>query len=234
MPALIAISPASTVEPRAIVELFTSQGCSSCPAADRLIGELTRDPSLVTLSLNVDYWDYIGWKDTLALHGHTVRQQAYSRARGDREIYTPQAVINGVAHALGSDKAAIERAIVKTQQGAKSLTVPVTLAIAGDAVTVKVLASTSGQTSGEIWLCPVISKISVAVGRGENNGRNLTYYNVVRGWTKVGDYTGKAETFHVPIASVTGQDIDSVAVVIQSGASANPGIILGAALSPLR
>ncbi len=91
-------------EPRAVVELFTSQGCSSCPPADRLMGELAHDPSLVTLSLPVDYWDYLGWKDTLALHGHSNRQRAYADARGDREVYTPQVVINGVVHVLGSDK----------------------------------------------------------------------------------------------------------------------------------
>jgi len=94
-------APASA-EPRAVVELFTSQGCSSCPAADKLLGELSRDPSLMTMSLAVDYWDYLGWKDTLALHGHSDRQRAYAEGRGDREVYTPQVVVNGVAHALGS------------------------------------------------------------------------------------------------------------------------------------
>ena len=92
--------------PRAVIELFTSQGCSSCPAADKVLGELSRDPSLVTMSLPVDYWDYLGWKDTLAIHGHSTRQRAYAEARGDREVYTPQIVVNGVVHVLGSDKAA--------------------------------------------------------------------------------------------------------------------------------
>src|SRR5262245_53874485 len=86
--------------PRAVVELFTSQGCSSCPAADRLLGELAEDPSILAMSLAVDYWDYLGWKDTLALHGHSNRQRAYAKARGDREVYTPQVVVNGAAHAL--------------------------------------------------------------------------------------------------------------------------------------
>src|SRR5690348_5503498 len=98
-------------EPRGVVELFTSQGCSSCPPADKLAGELSRDPSLVVMSLPIDYWDYLGWKDTLALPGHSNRQRAYSRARGDREVYTPQAVVNGIVHALGSDRQAIEHAI---------------------------------------------------------------------------------------------------------------------------
>src|SRR5262245_12604068 len=94
----------ASAEPRAVVELFTSQGCSSCPAADKLLGELSRDPSLITMSLSVDYWDYLGWKDTLALHGHSDRQRAYAEARGDREVYAPQVVINSVGRAPGHDK----------------------------------------------------------------------------------------------------------------------------------
>src|SRR6476620_6154807 len=99
-------SAAAFAGPRGVIELFTSQGCSSCPPADKLAGELARDPSLIVLSLPVDYWDYLGWKDTLALPGHTNRQRAYSKARGDREVYTPQVVVNGVKHVLGSDKTA--------------------------------------------------------------------------------------------------------------------------------
>src|SRR5262244_4428409 len=81
-------------EPRAVIELFTSQGCSSCPAADKLLAELQGDPSLIPLSLPIDYWDYLGWKDTLAIPGHTTRQRAYSQVRGDREIYAPQMDVN--------------------------------------------------------------------------------------------------------------------------------------------
>jgi hypothetical protein len=187
----------------------------------------------VTLSLNVDYWDYIGWKDTLALHGNTTRQQAYSRTRGDREVYTPQAVVNGVVHVLGSDKAAIEQAIARTRNSAALLTVPVTLAVSGGKMTVSVAASKNGQTSGEIWLCPVTSNISVAVGRGENHGRSLTYTNVVRGWTKLGDYTGKAESFTVPLSTVSGNDIDRLAVMVQKGAPTQPGVMLGAAIASI-
>ena len=87
------------------------------------MGELAKDPSLVTMSLPVDYWDYLGWKDTLALHGHSNRERAYANARGDREVYTPQVVVNGVVHVLGSDKAAIEKAIAQTRRDAAPLTV---------------------------------------------------------------------------------------------------------------
>src|SRR6516164_4011195 len=103
-------------EPRAVIELFTSQGCSSCPAADKLLGELADDPSLVAMSLPVDYWDYLGWHDTLALAGHSKRERAYARVRGDGQVYTPQVVVNGTAHVLGSDKIAIERTIAQDRK----------------------------------------------------------------------------------------------------------------------
>src|SRR5713226_705298 len=103
-------------EPRAVIELFTSQGCSSCPAADKLLGELARDPTLVTISVPIDYWDYLGWKDTLADPRNTARQKAYAHVRGDGQVYTPQVVVNGALHALGSDKAVIEAAIASSRK----------------------------------------------------------------------------------------------------------------------
>ena len=227
-------SGASAEEPRAVIELFTSQGCSSCPAADKLLGELSRDPSLVTMSLPVDYWDYLGWKDTLALHGHSVRQHAYAEARGDREVYTPQVVVNGVVHVLGSDKAAIEKAIAQTQRNAATLALPVTMSVADGKVTVNVPAAKDEHRSGEVWLCPVTSKVSVDMARGENHGRTLTYHNVVRRWVKLGDWSGNAETFSVPLSEVPKgdyslKDIDRLDVVVQSGLAAKPGLMLGTA-----
>ena len=131
-------APASA-EPRAVIELFTSQGCSSCPAADKLLGELSRDPSLVTMSLAVDYWDYLGWKDTLALRGHSDRQRAYAEGRGDREVYTPQVVVNGVVHVLGSDRAAIEKAIAQTRRN------PAVLSTAGSRHAARLEPARSGS-----------------------------------------------------------------------------------------
>ena len=140
--ALSALSGAAVAgEPRAVIELFTSQGCSSCPPADKLLGELAHDPSVIALSLPVDYWDYLGWKDTLALRGHSIRQRGYAETRGDRAVYTPQAVVNGVVHALGSDKAAIEKAIAASRARAEALSVDVLMKIDNGRVTVTLPAS---------------------------------------------------------------------------------------------
>jgi len=226
--------PACAGEPRAVIELFTSQGCSSCPAADKVLGELSRDPTLVTLSLPVDYWDYLGWKDTLALHGHSNRERAYADTRGDREVYTPQVVVNGIVHVLGSDKAAIEQAIAQTRQSAAPLTLPVTIAVADGKVSVNVPAANGENASAEVWLCPITGKAQIAIERGENRGHTLAYTNVVRRWVKLGDWSGKAETFSVPVAELADadfslRDIDRVAVIVQSGVAAKPGLMLGAA-----
>src|ERR1700710_268918 len=84
----VASHASAQAEPRAVIELFTSQGCSSCPAADKLLGELAKDPSVIALSMPIDYWDYLGWEDTLAHSGFSARQKAYSLMRGDRDVYT--------------------------------------------------------------------------------------------------------------------------------------------------
>ena len=119
------VSPAQTAPdaPRVVIEMFTSQGCSSCPPADALLGELAKRRDVVAISLPVDYWDYLGWKDTLADKSFSDRQKLYGKSRGDRQVYTPQAVINGAAHAVGSDRIAIDSAI----RVAQPLSVPVKL-----------------------------------------------------------------------------------------------------------
>ena len=220
-------------EPRAVVELFTSQGCSSCPPADQLAGEFARDPSIIVMSLPIDYWDYLGWKDTLALPGHTKRQRAYARSRGDQEVYTPQVVVNGSAHVLGSDKAAIENAIAHTDKKPGTLSLPVTLSIANGQISASVPA-TKDAAKGEVWLCPITKDVPVVIKRGENTGQTVTYHNVVRRWIKLGDWNGTAHTFTLPVRDIGASDIDTVAVVVQSGTKEAPGAMLGANIAALR
>ncbi len=227
----VVVPSAAQAEPRAVIELFTSQGCSSCPAADKLLGELTNDPSLVAMSLPVDYWDYLGWKDTLALAGHSRREHAYAHTRGDGQVYTPQVVVNGSVHVLGSDQSAIERAIAQGRKNSALLSVPVTLAVADGTASIDVPAGK--EVRGEVWLCPITKSVTVSVGRGENRGRTITYYNVVRRWLKLGDWVGKAQTWKIPLKDFQTGDIDSAAVVVQSGTASNPGLMLGAALAAI-
>jgi hypothetical protein len=228
--ALAAGGTASALERRAVIELFTSQGCSSCPPADRLLAELSKDPSLIPLSLPIDYWDYLGWKDTLALSGNANRQKAYSHVRGDRDVYTPQAVINGAAQALGSDRTAIEQAITRSRSNADTMSLPVAMRVANGRLTVEAPAATSDIGNAEVWLCPLSTSIDVSIGRGENGGHTFTYHNVVRRWMKLGEWKGEAATWSIPLAEVSADGADAAAVMVQSGIGSAPGRMLGAAM----
>jgi hypothetical protein len=220
-------------ESRALLELFTSQGCSSCPAADKLLGELSADPSVVALSVPIDYWDYLGWKDTLANPGHSARQRAYAHLRGDRQVYTPQIVVNGAAHALGSDHTAIDRAIAQTDQKPGVMSLPVLLSMGGSGLSVQIDAAKTDHAVGEVWLCPLMKAVQVSIDRGENRGRTITYHNVVRNWIKLGDWSGTQASWNVPISEIEASDGDAAAVMVQEGTHEKPGIVLGAAYFPL-
>ena len=224
---------AVAAETHAVIELFTSQGCSSCPPADHLLGQLAKDPSLITMSLPIDYWDYLGWKDTLATPGHTARQRGYAQMRGDRAVYTPQVVVNGMVHVQGSDKAAIDRAIAQTRQQPPTLSVPVTLTVENGRIDVTVPAAAEARGSAEVWLCPITKSVPVAITRGENRGQTLTYYNVARRWVKLGDWNGTARHWNVPASDLEAEQTNSVAVLVQAGEVTKPGRMLGAATAAL-
>jgi hypothetical protein len=229
--AFVAITTAAAADPRAVVELFTSQGCSSCPPADKMLGELAKDPSLVALSLPIDYWDYLGWKDTLADSRFSARQKAYSAMRGDREVYTPQVVVNGVVHVLGSDRAGIEAAVARTGADQEIMKVPVTLAKDGGHLNVSVAAS-AGH-AGEVWICAISKSVPITIGRGENRGQEIVYHNVVRNVLKVGDWNGKAGSWSVPMENISREGVDAAAVYVQDGNRDRPGPMLGAAYTTL-
>jgi hypothetical protein len=231
---MIATAAAQAGEARAVLELFTSQGCSSCPPADRLVGQFANDPSVVALSVPIDYWDYLGWRDTLANPAHSARQRAYARARGDGQVYTPQIVVNGSADALGSDQAAIERAIAQTDRKSGVMSLPVVLAASNGTLNISVSGADKATAAAEVWLCPLAKAVPVAIGRGENRGRTVTYHNVVRNWLKLGTLSAAQSTWNVPIAQIKAEGIDAAAVVVQEGSHDKPGIILGGALTDIR
>jgi hypothetical protein len=232
--ALIAIVRPAHAEPRAVIELFTSQGCSSCPPADKIVGELAKDPSVIALSMPIDYWDYLGWKDTLADARFTARQKAYSHMRGDRDVYTPQAVVNGSLHVVGSDRAGIEGAIDDTRKAKGVMSVPVTMALSGKHISISVAAGKGPSLSrGEVWICSVSKAVPIAIGRGENRGREITYYNVVRNLLKVGDWNGTADSWTIPLENIAREGVDAAVVYVQDGNRDKPGPMLGAAYTSL-
>ncbi|WP_184253676.1 DUF1223 domain-containing protein [Rhodopseudomonas rhenobacensis] len=232
---LTTIAPA-VAQPRAVVELFTSQGCSSCPAADKIIGDLANDPSVIALSMPIDYWDYLGWKDTLADSRFSARQKAYSARRGDRDVYTPQMIVNGAMQVVGNDRARIDGAISDTEKTAGIMSVPVKVTLDGKQLKVAVAAAAAADgapSPAEVWICSISKAVPIAITRGENRGREVTYHNVVRTWLKVGDWTGKAQSWTVPIENLAGAGVDAAVVYVQSGSREQPGPMLGAALTSL-
>lgn len=217
-------------QPKAVVELFTSQGCASCPPADALVAELAKDPNLIVLTMPVDYWDYIGWKDTLALHGHSLRQKAYAEKRADHKVFTPQAVVDGVHAVKGSDRAALQRAILAGPGAAGSLKVPIKAHRRGEVMEIEIPESAAPPEGAEVWVCPVASEKSVTISRGENSGRNVTYSNVVRGWVRLGQWNGTKQRHELKLSDIKGEAVDQVAVLLQAGTAAAPGPILGATI----
>lgn len=219
--------------PKAVIELFTSQGCSSCPPADALVVELAKDPALIALTLPVTYWDYLGWKDTLGKDSFAKRQKSYAKARGDGQVYTPQVVINGAAHAIGSERAEIEKAV--NQFATTGFTARIALKEENGALQINV-APTNGEseTTAGIWVMPTTRQAAVPVTRGENQGRTLSYANVVRGMVRVGDWSGKETTVTAPLSATQTPESDGYVVVVQAEWPGKhglmmPGAILGAA-----
>jgi hypothetical protein len=172
-----------------LVELFTSQGCSSCPPADELAAELANDPNTIVLSFNVDYWDYLGWRDTLAKPEYTQRQYDYARSRGDGSVYTPQMVVNGTTHAVGSQRRNVENEIETSR--AQALSVPIKLAMNDKSVSVEISeAAVEGEAT--LWLMAVEPRVKQKIERGENSGRDIVYVNVVRNLVPAAMWNGQA------------------------------------------
>lgn len=222
--AISAVHSAQAQEVKAVVELFTSQGCSSCPPADRLLSELARERTLVALTMPVDYWDYLGWKDTLAQPLFTSRQRSYAHRRGDHAVYTPQMVVNGKAHVLGSDRGAVQKAVA-----ASALPVSISVEENGSGAKVRVSGTEAGGAAAEVVVLPVQRTRAVKIQRGENTGKSITYANVARGIHRLGSWNGGAATFEVPGALVSQGDADGFVVLVQREEQA--GAVLGAAYS---
>jgi hypothetical protein len=209
---------------RAVVELFTSQGCSSCPAADALLRELGDKPEIVALAYHVDYWDYIGWPDTFGTAANSDRQRAYAQGWGSARIFTPQMIVNGKQGVVGSRRQEVEAAIDRAE-----LVLPVTLATDGDMLKISIDGQ-AGLDEAVVWLVTFIDGAEVAIDKGENEGKTFAYTKIVTGRQALGMWEpGSGAQLKLPLSEVLDSRSDGIAVLVQPEEGGRPGPILGAA-----
>jgi len=170
-----------------VVELFTSQGCSSCPPADAILGELAERDDVLPLALHVDYWDYIGWKDSFARPEHTRRQKAYAYAAGQRTIYTPQMIVGGVDHVVGNKPMQLAKFI--EDRGDQPAAVEISLTRDGSDVVIRAEPA-AGTGTTVVQIVRYKPKATVEIRAGENAGRTITYSNIVMDWQDLGGWDG--------------------------------------------
>jgi hypothetical protein len=208
-----------------LVELFTSQGCSSCPEADRFLGELAQRDDVVALAYHVDYWDYIGWQDKFARPEFTARQKDYRDALGLRTIYTPQMVIDGRIDVVGLQRSAVE-ASIKTGAGQRKL--PIAIAANGGKLRVTAPPMVLDRVeAASLWLVTYSRRNETVVSKGENAGSTLVEYNIVRDIRRLGEWTGNAIDMELD-ADTTDRNM-GCAVILQVDGN---GPILGVAAAP--
>ncbi len=212
-------------EPPTLVELFTSQGCSSCPPADDLVAELGQRDDIIALSMHVNYWDYIGWKDPFASEITTARQRSYARQLSRGMVYTPQTVIDGAAHTVGSNRASLERAIRKARD-AERLRLDISLTITDDKGLVVSVPGARFSGQAAVWLARYDRERLTPVSRGENAGRTLRNANVVRDLQRIGTWTGEPLELRLPASALTAGEggRDGCVIIVQEE---NLGPILG-------
>jgi hypothetical protein len=226
------LEPSQPAPIRAVVELFTSQGCSSCPPADTLLKTLADDPSIMALTLPVDYWNYLGWKDTFASSRNSDRQRSYAKVRGDGSIYTPQVVVNGIQHVNGASKAEIENAIGTTSKSLGPDRIPVRFWQENNTLNIATGGAQPGHPVEEatIWFGVVQTSGTVDITQGENKGKSLTYTNIVRELTPIGLWKGQPMQIQIPRGAVMLAETQKSVVLIQEGRA---GPIIGAAWAGL-
>ena len=220
---------ATSDSPLTVVELFTSQGCSSCPTADALLAKLATRVDVLALSFPVDYWDYLGWKDTLANPKFTERQKAYKSALGVSMIYTPMMVVGGLTQVNGSDEDKVLLAIEKSARIVAATRVPLRIVAKDGHLVIEAGAvkQNGHPKDATLWLAPIAKSVEVPIGRGENRGKTVTYYNVVRELIPVGMWSGDPMTVQLDRSSVMRPGAERCAVLLQQGRG---GPIIGAAL----
>jgi hypothetical protein len=212
----------STARP-AVVELFTSQACSSCERADVFMAELHRMPDVIALSYHVDYWDYLGWKDTLGSAEFSRRQYDYAKVRGDMDVYTPQLIIEGRKAVVGSARESVLAEVAKAQS--QPAGVPLSIVEHGMEFIVE-MGSGPAVDEATLWLIPVLAKVKVHILRGELAGKEIEYYNVARELLPAAMWNGTAKTVSLPKSSLQVDGSTACVALLQLG---KVGPVLGAA-----
>ena len=214
----LGIAPLHAGERPIVVELFTSEGCSSCPPADALLAELAGRPDVLALSFHVDYWDRLGWKDPFSSPDATRRQHGYAELLGIATVYTPQMVVDGRWQAVGSDRSEVEQALGSARRSRDK----VPLALVVDHGRAQITLGGADGVAGNLLLIGFDLRHATAVSRGENGGRTLSHVDVVRSIEEVAPFDGRAKTLEVPIRSPG----ERVAAILQ----ARDGRVLGVAV----
>jgi hypothetical protein len=211
----------STAEGPWAVELFTSQGCNSCPPSDAYLGSLARRPDIVALSFHVDYWDYIGWKDAFASRDTTERQRAYARVLKQRYVYTPEMVVDGIGHDTGRDRGAIETLLAEAQRRSPKRATPELARAVGGPLTIKLAAFPLDGRPADVTLAIYDRRHSTPVASGENQGRMLENFNTVRQLEVLARWDGSAASWTIEAGRL--QPGQGAAVIVQ-GADHGPVI----------
>jgi hypothetical protein len=207
-----------------VVELFTSQGCSDCPAADRLVTELSKRKDVIALSLPITYWDMLGWKDTYATDANTQRQKSYARAMNRSGIYTPQMIIDGTLDVVGNQR---DRVLAALMSRGGEEAIPISIGTASGRVEIAIPASKAkSKTLATIWVMRTLAQGSVNVEQGENRNHLLNYTNVVRDLKRAGEWNGEAMKIDLPL-NLAKTKHDGVVVILQAR---DYGPVLGAAV----
>lgn len=216
------------IGPKGVVELFTSQGCSSCPPADRALKTLAHKGGIVALSYHVDYWNYRGWADTLASPENTARQYAYARSLGRSGVYTPQAILNGRDHLKGTDAETLDGRLEALRAQGQGMTVPVEASRKGDELAIRIGA---GKGRADVVIVYFRQQQTVEVLDGENTGKTIDYVNSVTDVQTVGMWDGGALDLVLPAKMIGTKGTDGFAILLQSsGPEGDPAAILGAAV----
>lgn len=201
---------------KTVVELFTSQGCSSCPPADALLRELSKNPDIIALSIHVDYWDYIGWKDPFASDETTARQHLYAAALHQRYVYTPEMVIDGAADVTGSRESEVKSLIAEAARRDRPR-LQVTAKMAGKGRIVVDIPAGETKEKATVWLLTIDREHVTKVDRGENTGRTLTDANVVREVRKIGAWDGKPVALTAEMSDEDDDEYVACAILVQTG-----------------